>query len=262
MSQYSWATCPTPTRDQVERVVALFAGLLGADLAGTYLHGSLAMGCFNPRRSDLDLLVVGQRALTLDQRKLAIEGLLRLSGAPHPIEISALTQSDLRPWRHPAPYDLHYSEAWRELADGSWRRWGDAVTTDPDLAAHVTIVRRRGVCLSGAPIASVFPLVPPREYWDAIWADARESLAAVERHPVSVVLNACRVAAYARDGLVLSKDEGGQWALSALPEEWHRVVSAALASYRDGDRAMWSGDDPRAFAVAMLAWIAERSPAV
>ena len=32
--------------------------ILGENLAGVYLHGSLAMGCFNPRKSDLDLLTV------------------------------------------------------------------------------------------------------------------------------------------------------------------------------------------------------------
>ena len=32
--------------------------ILGENLAGVYLHGSAAMGCFNPVKSDLDLLAV------------------------------------------------------------------------------------------------------------------------------------------------------------------------------------------------------------
>lgn len=27
------------------------------DLTGIYLHGSLAMGCFNPKKSDIDLMI-------------------------------------------------------------------------------------------------------------------------------------------------------------------------------------------------------------
>ena len=30
---------------------------IGENLLGVYLHGSAAMGCFNPKSSDLDLLV-------------------------------------------------------------------------------------------------------------------------------------------------------------------------------------------------------------
>ena len=32
--------------------------ILGDELVGVYLHGSAAMGCFNPAKSDLDLLIV------------------------------------------------------------------------------------------------------------------------------------------------------------------------------------------------------------
>ena len=37
--------------------------ILGENLAGIYLHGSAAMGCFHPRKSDLDLLAVVQHPL-------------------------------------------------------------------------------------------------------------------------------------------------------------------------------------------------------
>ena len=32
--------------------------ILGDNLVGIYLHGSAVMGCFNPLKSDIDLLVV------------------------------------------------------------------------------------------------------------------------------------------------------------------------------------------------------------
>lgn len=32
--------------------------ILGDNLVGIYLHGSAAMGCFNPKKSDLDLILI------------------------------------------------------------------------------------------------------------------------------------------------------------------------------------------------------------
>ena len=48
----------------LERFVRAGRALLGENLTGVYLHGSAAMGCYNPRRSDLDLLLVVERGLT------------------------------------------------------------------------------------------------------------------------------------------------------------------------------------------------------
>lgn len=42
----------------LESYVEQCCGILGNDLVGVYLHGSAAMGCFDGRVSDLDLLIV------------------------------------------------------------------------------------------------------------------------------------------------------------------------------------------------------------
>ena len=38
-------------------------------LTGVYLHGSLAMGCFNPQKSDIDVIIVTNSSIT-DIQKL------------------------------------------------------------------------------------------------------------------------------------------------------------------------------------------------
>jgi streptomycin 3"-adenylyltransferase len=50
---------------------------------------------------------------------------------------------------------------------------------------------------------------------------------------VYVILNACRTYAYLRTGNILSKDEGGVWALQVLPEQFHATVVTALDAYRN-----------------------------
>jgi streptomycin 3"-adenylyltransferase len=134
-------------------------------------------------------------------------------------------------------YDFHYSEDWREkvereLVDETWRGWNDGVPVDADLVAHITVTLHRGICLHGKPIAEIFPVVPREHYLASVLADfdwGRERLAA---NPVYFLLNACRIFAYWRDGLICSKDEGGVWALPVLPEAFRGLVERALVVYR------------------------------
>ncbi|MGN7761522.1 nucleotidyltransferase domain-containing protein [Paenibacillus sp. 22594] len=50
------------TQALLDQVVAPFKEELKGNLLGIYLHGSLAMGCFNPLKSDVDFLVVVKKA--------------------------------------------------------------------------------------------------------------------------------------------------------------------------------------------------------
>ena len=211
--------------------------MLGSDLTGIYMHGSLAIGCFNPQRSDIDLLVVTQKGMIVETKRDVAYYLLKSSLSPGPIEISFLVQKDIYPFRHPLPYDLHYSESWRErytraIADGTWWTWNVEKKADSDLAAHITITRARGICLSGKPIQEVFPSVPPAMFAASILGDFDDTNAKRQYMPVYFTLNACRVLAYLREGHIYSKDEGGAWALQTLPTEWHGVVKQALETYR------------------------------
>jgi hypothetical protein len=241
MSQYGWDGCPPDGRRQVDRLIAGLQTCLAGNLTGVYLHGSLAMACFNPARSDVDLLVVAHQAMPVETKRDLARLLLDVSRCPSPIELSCLSRADLLPWRYPTPFDFHYSEAWRnayvrDLAGGGWRDWNAAQRCDEDLAGHITIARRRGVCLYGPPVAEVFPVVPHRDFLASILGDVLSpefGLDAVAQKPVYVVLNACRTLAYLRSGEILSKDEGGVWALQALPGRFHSTLAAALTAYRD-----------------------------
>lgn len=66
---------------------------------------------------------------------------------------------------------------------------------------------------------------------DSIWADVSGSECDIISEPVYIVLNLARVLAYTREGLVLSKAEGGKWALDNLPDEFKPTVESALCEY-------------------------------
>jgi streptomycin 3"-adenylyltransferase len=242
---------------QVDQLVDQLWALLNENLLGVYLHGSLATGCFNPDRSDLDLLVVLNTGMVLQAKREIAELLLRLSQRPSPIEISFVRRADIVPWRYPTPYDLHYGESLRagyerDLASDAWMAWNNVQRRDPDLAAHCTITLQRGACLYGAPIADVFPVVPKRDYIASIIVDVYEALNDIAENPVYAVLNACRTYGCLQEGHVLSKDEGGVWALRVLPEQFRDLVRMTLANYR-GDQRLAEVDqqDLVAFAAYM-----------
>ena len=102
-----------------------------------------------------------------------------------------------------------------------------------DLAAHITVTRARGRCLYGRPIAEVFSPVPDSDYLSSILEDISAAETEINDNPIYHVLNLCRVLAWLREGRVLSKREGGEWALQALPEAWHGLVDTMLARYLD-----------------------------
>src|SRR3954462_12093068 len=110
MALYGWHDCPIAVREQVDKLVSKLAGRVAEQLVGIYLHGSLAMGCFNPNHSDLDLLVITAECMPLAMKRQIIEYLLMCSQQPQPIEISFLAHTQLRPWQYPTRFDLHYSE--------------------------------------------------------------------------------------------------------------------------------------------------------
>jgi streptomycin 3"-adenylyltransferase len=237
MSVYGWENCPPHIKDQINSLMEIVKTIPGIDLIGIYLHGSLAMGCFNPERSDIDMLVVTGKSMTVDAKRLIITHLLALSSNPCPIEISFLTKMNLSPWRFPTPFDLHYSEMWRQgnindLENQAWRNWNEKVYTDPDLAAHITIILNRGICLYGSAANQVFPAIPEKDYRDSIMMDCRDARENMAQKPVYAVLTFCRVYCYLFEQKITSKQEGGLWGMEYLPAEFRQIIETSLAIYQ------------------------------
>ena len=235
----SWETVDEDIRSFIAGLVdRICVELSPAVFVGAYLHGSLAMGSFYRPKSDFDILFVVELALTSEQRRAAALSMCELSDqrpVVGDLEMSVLRRADTSNFHHPMSVEVHYSAEWKPAirhgrVDFSTGR------TDPELAAYCTAVRARGVCIRGEPIAEVFGQVPPQAYGDAVVYDLAWILRddRILERPVYGVLNCCRVLALEADGWarVLSKEEGGEWALAHLPDEHHRIVAQALACYR------------------------------
>lgn len=250
---------PEEITQQLDRIASSLYEIEGENLIGAYVHGSLAMGCFHPQHSDLDLLVLIEQLPTPERRRTWAQLVLQVSGAPAPIEISILHRSQYTPWRHPMPFSFHFSESWRTaigqaLEDGAWPNWEDIL--DPDLAGHFTITRHRGVCLVGAPIADAVPEVPWADYLDSILRDFSWACERAGDSPVYLVLNTCRIWAAVADQRVLSKAEGAAWAQPRLPADLASIVTAAATLYGGKYAGHAAGPITGSDALRVARWIA------
>ena len=225
-----------PLDSLIEGFVERSKSILRDDLVGIYLHGSAVMGCFNPEKSDVDLIVVVDRPMSDPVKRAFLEMVVEYNalGPAKGIEMSVVLREVCKPFVYPTPYETHFSaghlDSYQEDPEGYIRRMkGD----DKDLAAHFTILQARGRCLYGAPLEDVFGPVPPRDYLDSIWYDVENAPEEIVEYPMYLILNLARVLAYTQEGLVLSKKEGGVWALDYLPPEYHPLIRDALREYTE-----------------------------
>ncbi len=245
---------PASVQALLTQMVEGFRQVLMDNLVGIYLHGSLTLGGFNPRTSDIDFLVVTRAALSAAEFKALVALTLELTQlAPSKgLEFSVVTLMHTLNCTHPCPFEFHYGLNWHERFAAGTVDYG-ADPRDPDLAAHFTITRARGRCLDGEPIDQVFGAVPERDYWDSIRADAEDILRNISYNPVYSILNLCRVLAYQQDKLIVSKVEGAAWALTHLPPIFHPLIQQAVDTYQSPVELPGRWDDGEIHALGQFA---------
>ncbi len=229
----------------LENIVWCCKQVFGEELTGVYLHGSLAMGCFNPKKSDLDLIVVVGQEITMEQKIRFLEEVMRLNGqAPAKgIELSVVKKEYCQNFVHPTPYELHFSNAHLQWIQDDLQGYAERMSgTDRDLAAHFMVIIKRGITLYGEKIDRVFARIPKDAYMDSIWYDISGAEEEIRQNPVYVTLNLCRAEAFRREGVVLSKKEGGEWGLEELPAAYRPLIRDVLKSY--SSKGVMEGDRP------------------
>lgn len=245
------------TEQLINEFVERSKEILKDNLTGIYLHGSAVMGCFNPKKSDIDLITVVERPLGDPVKRAYTDMTVRCSaeGPAKGIEMSVVLRRVCKPFVYPTPFELHFSAghlAWYEKDPDDYIRRMNG--TDKDLAAHFTILNKRGRRLCGAPIGEVFAEVPESDYMDSIRFDVENAAEEIEQYTMYLTLNLARVLAFSEEGLVLSKKEGGEWGLVHLPAEYRPLIKAALSEYCESADVVYDRD----LAVRYAAYAADR----
>ena len=142
---------PVVVRESVTFVDRIVRASLGGRRVSTYVHGSLALGGFNPLRSDVDVLVVVADDPPLETAVLQHLGnhLTAVPNVARGLELSIVTESAARQPSAPWPFLLHVTTAPTDTKvvigvdrDG-----------DPDLLMHYTVALAAGIVVRGQPPA-------------------------------------------------------------------------------------------------------------
>lgn len=238
------------TDQLLNKITEGYKRILGENLVGIYLHGSLALGCFTWDKSDIDFIAVVENEPAPFEKAEIIKLLLKLDAdaPPKGLEMSVVPRSACERFVYPTPYYLHFSNGHKQsYIDDLEGHIAMLHGVDRDLAAHFTVIRAVGKTLFGAPISEVFGNVPPSDYLDSILSDIENAEEDILEDPVYITLNLCRIMGYLKGAGVLSKLDGGKWGLEHLPE-YGDVINAALTEYSGGEKKCVAAERLRQFA--------------
>lgn len=209
------------------------AEVLGNDLTAVWLVGSLTMRDFDPRRSDIDVLVLSARTVAEESKQLLAQRLrhtsLRCPAYGIDLQVYLLTEvANLR--RVP-----HY-----EFSLASGRAWSDEIDVGgpyPRGLIDLAAAREIGRSIFGPHPQVVIGACP--DEWilqelakSVLWHQSRIHDPFHDPSGSNAVLNACRALNFHATRRFVSKSDGARWYLERAPSA---VVSKALAERQSGD---------------------------
>ncbi len=239
----------------INEFVAIVKETIGTQLIGIYLHGSFAMGCFNPEKSDIDLIVIIEETISDIQKMRLMKYIVKLNqqAPPKGLEISVIKRKYCNPFVYPTPFELHFSPMHLQWFYSNPKDYVENMKgKDIDLAAHFTIINKYGITLFGEKIENVFAVVPRQNYIDSICCDIENAQEDILEQPIYIILNLCRVLGFLMDDLYLSKEEGGKWGMGHLPAEYHTLISEAMECYTTNKEMVVKQEAAVSFAKEMM----------
>jgi hypothetical protein len=227
----------------LSRLLAEIRAILGDDLVGLYLYGSLSLGDFDPASSDVDFLAVtrGTLAELVLGRLAALHARFAASGQPYADKLEGwyFARDALR---HPAP-----DEPPQPTIGADWPFGLGA--PGPVWIIERRIVRERGLVVWGPPARDLIAPVPTVAVQDAtrsllrdFWARQLDSpdWLRTRDYQAFAILTICRALLTFATGQLASKPEAAAWARRTLPEPWPALVTRALDwrhDHSEGDMA-------------------------
>jgi len=204
-----------------------FQEVLPDCLHGYYLYGSMTLGAYHLAASDLDFLAVLARPLEPEEWQ-TLERLHRSLNRKYPLA------RRLEGEYVPLP-DLQQGN----LANGYPRfNHGKYCGLNPVMTLYWHQLHTAGVRVAGPAPETLLPLIP----WEAVHQEMDRNvngylLNVIHRRYLSllsnemaefIVLNMCRILYTLEHRAIISKEGAGEWALTALPEQWHPLIREAL----------------------------------
>jgi hypothetical protein len=205
--------------------------ILREHFVGMYLYGSLALGDFDPQKSDIDFLIVTAnelpdeliQALKVMHLQIAAgssKWMMELEGSYIPLH--ALRRYDPNSAFHP-----HIDRGGGDL---------EAEQHHSDWVVQRYSLREHGVVLAGPDIKTLIDPITPEDLRHAVldlmwwWELQLKDTSRVEEsgYQAYTILSMCRVLYTLQHGAILSKPEAARWAQRNLDEQWRALIESAL----------------------------------
>ena len=214
----------------LQNLAAHLPVILGKNLVGVYLYGSVTQRTFNPKRSDIDGIVVTQRDLSEAQfRRLNawLAGAAKSNPWVARLQMSFLVRNEVLNMTSRACL-FQFGVLKRSGSDGNPIIWMDFL--------------RSGIVLFGRRPGSFLPRITPEILFQALERELsylREEISTkpksewrnVPSYRVYAVLTVCRILYSFRKGAIVSKQRAARWAMKYLPREWGALILQALETY-------------------------------
>ena len=200
--------------------------VLGRNLLGIYLYGSLTQRAFDSARSDVDCIVVTRRDLS-DAQFARLDGWLTRAATSNPwmsrLQMTILVRDQVLVMN--APGSLYqFGRLARTGSDGNPIIWLNVLKSGhtlygPEPSSFVPPITT--AILHEALVREVGYLRDEIDNAASEWRD-------VPSYRVYAVLTLCRVLYSQATGRITSKPRAARWALSRLPKVWHPLIRHAL----------------------------------
>jgi streptomycin 3"-adenylyltransferase len=202
---------PKFVRKVLSETLSSVHSVLRDNLIGIYLYGSLAMECFNPKSSDIDIILIARKRPSKEQRKKIIEHLKGVCSKSRRIELSILREDVVQNPQYPIMVDLHFEY------------WGDIFENEKDneILSNLYTTKKRGFCVWGMPINDVFSEIPAQYHLRSVMEDIEHTRKYLHKNPELVgydpavywILGSCRILAFIREKKCFpnSKEGNGDW---------------------------------------------------
>jgi hypothetical protein len=223
---------PEVIKPQLDEYITLLEQELPGFVNGLYLHGSIALGAFNERMSDIDFIALCSRPHTPDD----VEQLRQVHGIVAQKYPRWALQGSYLQWENLGQFE-EISPPYPAYSDGALN---PNEHHGPDLVTW-WLVKTRGQALIGlAPEKLPFDVD-----WNTLIAKMHENLntywASYTRNPTRMawllsdygvqwaVLGVLRQYYTFREHDIISKTGAGEYALKHLPVRWHPLIQEAIA---------------------------------
>lgn len=223
--------------DTIRTLLARIQSILGRQFHGFYLHGSLALGDFDPARSDIDFVTVTTAPLG-DDAVAALTGMhARLSAGEskwgRELEGSYIPYAALRRYDPENAVHPHIER-------------GEALRVEKhhtDWVIQRYILREKGLALVGPPPHTLIDPIRAADLRQAVldllwwWELQLEDTwrVAESGYQAYTILTMCRILYTMREGRIASKPAAARWARARLKPRWIHLIDHALR---------WQPDEP------------------